>query len=790
MKNKTTNSKVKSYNLLGNFRISLIFVLIIGAIHAQSYTYTGASGGNWNVASNWSGGVIPYIDDTSCSVSIPGGRIVNIPAGVNLLMESGTVGGAGTIENNGTFTAETTGDKNFSIELFENKGTFNLGTGTDNGGYISMYNVTEFENASSGELIANGLKFSFAGGNNIHNFGVIKKIGDFSTTFDNINVENEGEINVEEGTLILNGTKKLKTGAFNVAEDATLEISGNNALSGIWTGTVDGTFKLNGYNTVVASTTADNQISGKGITFTTGTYAGVGTFINSTVFTADTTGSKNITIVLFQNKGTFNLGTGTDDGGYISMYNGTEFENASSGELIANGLKFSFAGGNNIHNFGVIKKIGDFSTTFDNINVENEGEINVEEGTLILNGTKKLKTGAFNVAEDATLEISGNNALSGIWTGTVDGTFKLNGYNTVVASTTADNQISGKGITFTTGTYAGVGTFINSTVFTADTTGSKNITIVLFQNKGTFNLGTGSSSGGSISMYNGTFYENASTGETILNGLRFSYSGGSSIENFGIIRKLGNYDETFEIDLDNKGNIIAEEGKITFSRILNNTATGIISGYSIGTPSGTNFTNAGTIAPGMSPGILNVSGQMKITDGILEVDLDGMTVGIQYDRLNYTGTTPVNLSGNIVINLGFHPTINSEFVIFTSPSAAITSTLSSPIFVEYEGYHYYFVVSNESNQIKLKVTQRTLAANETALVKANIYPNPVIDNLNYSLTSLPQKYSVFSLDGRLLLSGELKEKNGSINLSKISKGNYILIINTEIGILRKKIIKK
>ena len=788
MKNKTTNAKNKGNTFLGNFRISLIFLFIISIFHAQNYTYSGASGGNWNVASNWSGGVIPYIDDTTCNVTIPADIIVNIPSGISLMLESGTVSGAGKIVNNGIFTADTTGSKNFTITTFENRGTFNLGTGSNNAGYISLYNDTVFENATTGELISKGIHFSSSGGNTVRNLGTIKKLGDFSETF-NISLENEGKIDVEQGTLIFSGTKLLKTGQLNVAVNATLEMSGYSTLSGIWTGNIAGTFNLNGNNTIEAATTVDNQLSGNGIYFTTGTYSGLGKFINSSIFTSDTTGTKNFTLTNFENKGTFNLGSGTNSAGYIYMYNNTVFENTATGEIIAKGIHFGSSGGNTVRNLGVLKKVGDFEETF-NISLENEGEINVEEGTLYLNGTKLLKTGEINVAQNAILEVSGSSTLSGIWTGTIDGTFNLNGTNTVAESTTVENQLSGNGILFTVGHYTGLGKFINSSIFTADTTGNKIFTIANFENKGTFNLGTGTDNAGYISMYNYTAFENLATGEIVSKGLHFGSSGGHTFSNHGIFRKLGNFDETFNVNFDNNGSIIVEEGKIYFSGTLNNNETGIISGYEIGTPSGTNFTNAGTISPGMSPGILNVSGQMKMTGGILEVDLNGMTAGTNYDRVNYTGTSAVNLTGDILINLGFHPEVGSEFVILTSPSAVVTSTLTSPMYVEYDGHHYYFNVTNETNQVKLTVSQSTLATQQATFAKASIYPNPATDFVNYKTEKNMTGYEILNFAGQVVAKGNLQQREGKINLNTLSSGMYILRLKSTDGTENHKLLKK
>ena len=62
--------------------------------------------------------------------------------------------------------------------------------------------------------------------------------------------------------------------------------------------------------------------------------------------------------------------------------------------------------------------------------------------------------------------------------------------------------------------------------------------------------------------------------------------------------------------------------------------------------------NGGTVAPGLSPGILNVVGNYSQTAaGKLAIELNGTTVGTQYDQLNVTGT--VALAGTLAITTGF-----------------------------------------------------------------------------------------------------------------------------------------
>jgi ELWxxDGT repeat protein len=93
-----------------------------------------------------------------------------------------------------------------------------------------------------------------------------------------------------------------------------------------------------------------------------------------------------------------------------------------------------------------------------------------------------------------------------------------------------------------------------------------------------------------------------------------------------------------------------------------------------GTIANANFTNAGTIAPGTSPGILSVTGNF-VNQGTLEIELGGTTVGTGYDRLAVSGT--VTLGGTLVITKlpAFTLSAGQTFTFITGSS--VTGTFSS-----------------------------------------------------------------------------------------------------------------
>ncbi|AWM41402.1 Extracellular serine protease precursor [Gemmata obscuriglobus] len=74
----------------------------------------------------------------------------------------------------------------------------------------------------------------------------------------------------------------------------------------------------------------------------------------------------------------------------------------------------------------------------------------------------------------------------------------------------------------------------------------------------------------------------------------------------------------------------------------------------------------GVLAPGTSPGILNSTGNLTFSAGsTFLVEVNGTTVGTQYDRYVTTGTANLN-GATLGFNLGFTPTLGDSFTILTA----------------------------------------------------------------------------------------------------------------------------
>ncbi|HAO07477.1 MAG TPA: hypothetical protein DCQ50_10880 [Chryseobacterium sp.] len=513
------------------------------------------------------------------------------------------------------------------------------------------------------------------------------------------------------------------------------------------------------------------------------------TIINNGTIDFDSQANSHFSGLIIQNNSIINFKKSVSSSVLFYFYRIT-LNNSLQGTININGVDLQNNGGTNpINNLGKILKSGSGDATIFT-HFTNDGEIEVTEGNLSLSGTNTLRTGIFNISTGTSLNInSSNTTISGNWSGTVNGSFDIRGNLTISTSTSVVNNLDGNGLTMHSNMIFGGGTFTNNKLFNINTdTANKRLSGITFENNGILNFGDGTYFTTRIDISNCTFV-NKPTGVVHLKGTNFNYDWGTnSINNQGLIKKEGTFAETLDIPVTNSGIIESTGGNFNFASNLNNTNTGKIIGENLQFLPNGYFVNNGSVSPGLNTGTMTVAGYFEMVNGILEIDIDGNTI---YDVLNYSGTRAQNISGIIKINLSYAPIVNQEFSIYNSPSATITTNLPSSVYSDFEGFRYHFDVISNANSITLKVREIALATTSTEISSEfSVYPNPVVDHLNYSLTSSPQKYSVFSLDGRLLLSGELKEKNGSISLSKISKGNYLLIINTEIGILRKKIIKK
>ena len=117
----------------------------------NTITWSGGTSTNWGTASNWTGGVLPGIND---KVSIPTGKTVVIAAGSTISVNSITIAGTGKLTNNGTL--------NIVTQNTDNAITFSSATTAsfDNEGILSLNTSAGFNNVigtgGTASLVFNG----------------------------------------------------------------------------------------------------------------------------------------------------------------------------------------------------------------------------------------------------------------------------------------------------------------------------------------------------------------------------------------------------------------------------------------------------------------------------------------------------------------------------------------------------------------------------------------------------------------------------------------------------------
>ncbi len=86
------------------------------------------------------------------------------------------------------------------------------------------------------------------------------------------------------------------------------------------------------------------------------------------------------------------------------------------------------------------------------------------------------------------------------------------------------------------------------------------------------------------------------------------------------------------------------------------------------------LTDGASLAPGNSPGIMNTGSITMGSGTTLDIEIDGNTVGTEYDQLNVTGTVDITDSTLNVI-LGYTPTDGDSYIIINNDGVdAITGT--------------------------------------------------------------------------------------------------------------------
>jgi autotransporter-associated beta strand protein len=468
-----------------------------------------------------------------------------------------------------------------------------------------------------------------------------------------------GGFTLNAGTIIITGANSVGTGTFKInggvvsasgttTRTAPIVLGGDFTNAGTGTQTWSGTVALGSATRTINNTTTSGSRSytgvisgadGSGLTFSG---AGTGqTYIGNTANTFS--GPVAITggEVIFNNNGAFGNSTSiTLDGGRLTI------GSSSSGATITTA---TIATTRNIFvgsTAGTSLSIGGSTgvTTYSGVIADKLGSTGLlakqGAGALVLGGVSTY-SGATSINNGTVKLTIGNNRLP---TGTVVsigqasssnlGTLDLNGQNQQIA-----------GLVSTTGTVAS-GTVKNTVTSTAAATLDINVAAGATSSYG---AGTAANSGaitGAISL------KKSGLGTQTL-GDTNTYTGATTVD---------------------AGKLVINGSISTSTTTVN--STGTLTGS--GTVGAVTVKSGGFIAPGNSPGTLNTGNITLEAGSSLGIEIDGATVGTQYDRLNVTGS--VSLAGLLSMTMSgsYAPANGSLFFILANDGAdAITGTFSN-----------------------------------------------------------------------------------------------------------------
>lgn len=129
---------------------------------------------------------------------------------------------------------------------------------------------------------------------------------------------------------------------------------------------------------------------------------------------------------------------------------------------------------------------------------------------------------------------------------------------------------------------------------------------------------------------------------------------------------------------------------------------------------------------------------------------------------------------------------NGNFIVYNGTGNSVTVTgLTENTEYVFRVVEYNQSVNTGNNALlqlgsnaEVEVTTASLGLEDDILAQFTIYPNPVKEVLFVDAPSSVNnaKYEVYTLEGRILASGDLNLKNNKINVAHFSAGIYLIKI--------------
>jgi hypothetical protein len=154
----------------------------------------------------------------------------------------------------------------------------------------------------------------------------------------------------------------------------------------------------------------------------------------------------------------------------------------------------------------------------------------------------------------------------------------------------------------------------------------------------------------------------------------------------------------------------------------------------------------------------------------------------------------INAGTPVWITSGNMP-LTAAFQLFNVDLSTLVSTNNNPNFkirLRFAGTNMTVDTGARItfNNIALSGIQLPLATVSNSAVKFNVFPNPFVDVVNVIGVNETQKvtFKVFTIDGKLIKSGELE--NSQANLVDLNQGIYVMQLISDGKTETKKLIKR
>jgi hypothetical protein len=249
----------------------------------------------------------------------------------------------------------------------------------------------------------------------------------------------------------------------------------------------------------------------------------------------------------------------------------------------------------------------------------------------------------------------------------------------------------------------------------------------------------------------------------------------------------------------------------------------------------TNFSNGNVYAqPYFTDSVISIKGIAILGTWITNPDikneyyfqirdssLNNILAQVRYDTVPFSASTtpPWNTAGNSFKELLFDTSIfinaNKFYTTMTLPDISanfilgVMSFISLPDSCEvtekpkmYHNGQWMEIILPNFNEPPLGLALfpilDTLTYPQDSLglskvnsdVEINIYPNPAENELNVSSSVEITKIEILNIIGQVVYTNEMKSKNTKIDISNLTKGNYIAKIQTTKGVKTSKIVVK